>query len=71
VQSSDVATPVSVREMIAKHDGAMTADQVASVLNVSPITIYKQAKKGNIPSFRVGTCVRFSPREVADWLSKQ
>jgi excisionase family DNA binding protein len=71
VQQSDVATPVSVREMIAKHDGAMTADQVAAVLNVSPITVYKQAKAGKIPSFRIGTCVRFCPKTVAGWLDKQ
>jgi hypothetical protein len=28
------------------------------------------AKTGRIPSFRVGTCVRFDPRKVADWLKK-
>jgi excisionase family DNA binding protein len=64
-------TPVSVREMIAKHGRAMTANELAEILAVSPITIYKQASKGIIPSFRVGTAVRFSPREVADWIAKQ
>jgi excisionase family DNA binding protein len=68
---SDVATPVSVREMIAKHGKALNADELADILNVSPITIYKHAKKGTIPSFRIGSAVRFSPREVADWLAKQ
>ena len=28
----------------------------------------KQAKAGRIPSFRIGTCVRFDPRAIANWL---
>jgi excisionase family DNA binding protein len=64
-------TPLSVRDHIAKHHRAMTANELAEILNVSPITIYKQAKAGLIPSFRVGTAVRFSPREVADWIANQ
>ena len=71
MQSIEAVTPVSVREMIAKYGRALNADELAAVLNVSPITIYKQAKKGLIPSFRIGSAVRFSPREVADWLAKQ
>jgi hypothetical protein len=35
---------------------------------VSRITIFKQAKAGRIPSFRIGTCVRFDPKIVANWL---
>lgn len=57
--------------MIAAHGKAMTANELAGILNVSPITIYKQAKKGTIPSFRIGSAVRFSPREVVNWLDKQ
>lgn len=71
MQSADVAMPLSVRDHIAKHRRAMTAAEVAEILAVSPITIYKHAKAGLIPSFRVGTAVRFSPREVVAWLDQQ
>ncbi len=30
----------------------------------------EQAATGRIPSFRVGTCVRFDPKAVANWLRK-
>jgi excisionase family DNA binding protein len=47
---------------------AITAGELAALLAVSPITIYKMAKAGRMPSFRVGTAVRFDPRAVAQWL---
>jgi len=47
---------------------AMTARQVAEFLAISPITVYKMAKAGRLPSFRVGTAVRFDPRAIAQWL---
>jgi excisionase family DNA binding protein len=72
LQTADVAAPiVSVRDRIAAHDGAMNAEQLANILGVSEITIYKHAKAGKIPSFRIGTCVRFCPKTVADWIAKQ
>ena len=62
---------VSVRDRIAAFNGAMNAEQLASLLGVSEITIYKHAKAGKIPSFRIGTCVRFCPKTVSDWIAKQ
>jgi excisionase family DNA binding protein len=59
-----------VAERIERIEGAMTADTLANLLGVSKITIFKMAKAGRIPSFRVGTCVRFDPRKVADWLRR-
>ena len=51
----------------AKHH-AMTAEELAEVLNVSRLTILRRAKRGTIPSFRVGSCVRFDPANVSRWL---
>ena len=65
-----VNTIVSVRDRIAGYPGALNADQLAEILNVSPITIHKGAKKGTIPSFRIGTCVRFCPKMVAEWIAQ-
>jgi excisionase family DNA binding protein len=47
---------------------AITANELAGFLAVSPITVYKMAKAGRLPSFRVGTAVRFDPRAIAEWL---
>ena len=45
-------------------------------LGLSPIpscldSIYKYAKAGRLPCFRIGTSVRFCPKAVADWLRAQ
>lgn len=63
--------PISIRERIASYGRALKAKELAGLLNVSHITLLKQAKRGLIPSFRVGTCVRFEPKETAEWLAKQ
>jgi excisionase family DNA binding protein len=61
----------SLADQIEKTGHALTANQLASVLGVSHVTIFKQAKAGRIPNFRIGTCVRFDPFAVAQWLRKQ
>jgi excisionase family DNA binding protein len=51
--------------------GALTAKELAEMLNVSKGTIFKLAAAGRIPSFRIGTAVRFDGRLVIEWLRKQ
>jgi excisionase family DNA binding protein len=58
----------SLPQRIEEIRRAMTATEVAELLAVSPITVYKMAKAGRLPSFRIGTSVRFDPRAVAEWL---
>jgi excisionase family DNA binding protein len=62
------AEPLSLPDRIERIARALTADELAGILTVSRITIFKQAKAGRIPSFRIGTCVRFDPKSVAQWL---
>jgi excisionase family DNA binding protein len=62
---------LSIRDRIASFGKALNAEQLADILGMSEVTIYKHAKAGKIPSFRVGTCVRFCPKEVSEWISKQ
>ena len=64
-------TPVSIQERIAGFGRALKADELAELLAVSPVTVFKKAKAGIIPSFRIGTAVRFCPRTVSEWLSRQ
>ena len=58
----------SLADRIEQIGRALTASQLATFLAVSKVVIYKLAKAGRIPSFRVGSCVRFDPRAVATWL---
>jgi excisionase family DNA binding protein len=68
--SDGAGQPMSLPDRIEQIGRALTADELASMLTVSRITIFKQAKAGRIPSFRIGTCVRFDPTSVAQWLRK-
>jgi excisionase family DNA binding protein len=61
----------SLADQIEQTGRALTADELARMLSVSRITIFKQAKAGRIPSFHIGTCVRFDPKSVSQWLRKQ
>jgi excisionase family DNA binding protein len=63
-QSSGISLP----QQIVEIRGAITASEVAALLSLSPIPVYKMAKAGRMPSFRVGTAVRFDPRALAEWL---
>jgi len=65
---SEVVSPLP--DQIAQIKHALTAAELAQWLAVSRITIFKLAKAGRIPCFRIGTCVRFDPRAVATWLRK-
>jgi excisionase family DNA binding protein len=60
----------SLPDQIESIGHALTAAELATLLAVSRITIFKLARAGRIPCFRIGTCVRFDPRAVGTWLRK-
>lgn len=68
IPSEAFALKANPREQIERIEGAMTAEKLAELMGVSKVTVFKMAKAGRIPSFRVGTYVRFDPRSVAKWL---
>lgn len=55
-------------EAVGKKTEALRVRDIAQVLGVSKQQVYKMAAKGEIPSFRVVTAIRFDPREFAMWL---
>jgi excisionase family DNA binding protein len=61
----------SLADQIEQTGHALTAQQLAGILGVSNKTMFKLAKAGRVPSFRIGTAVRFDPYSVARWLRKQ
>lgn len=58
----------SVIEAIASSKRALTATELANILSVTPDAIYALARKGILPSFRIGSAVRFDPKVVAQYL---
>jgi excisionase family DNA binding protein len=54
-------------DQIAAIDHAIPPKEMAKLLSVSRGQIYKLAKS-TIPSFHLGTTVRFDPHSVAKWL---
>jgi excisionase family DNA binding protein len=70
-EQAEIVT-LTLTETIARNvKGALTAKQLAGMLSISSKTVFKLAKAGRIPSFRVGSAVRFDARHVIDWLRKQ
>jgi excisionase family DNA binding protein len=61
----------SLPEQLEQLGHAISAPELARLLNVHKLTIYRLAQTGTLPCFRVGTCVRFEPRAVADWLRER
>jgi excisionase family DNA binding protein len=57
-----------IEQRIASWGKAMTAPDVAAVLNVSVKTIFKLTGKGTLPAFRVGNCIRYNPARLAAWV---
>ena len=61
-----------IRDRILAFNGAaLTADDLSPIVKLTTDTIYKQAKRGDLPSFRIGTSVRFDPKALALWLDGQ
>ena len=56
---------MSLASRIKAIHHAMTAEELADLLKVSRLTILRRAKRGTIPSFRVGSSVRFDPANIS------
>jgi excisionase family DNA binding protein len=49
----------------------MTVGEVAAYLKVHPKTIYRLAKRKELPSFRIGREYRFRLSEIDEWITKR
>lgn len=61
----------SIVEYLSQLDHCLQAPELARILGIHRITVYKLAAAGEIPSFRIATAVRFDPRVVAKWLRER
>ncbi len=58
-------------EDLEKRQRALRVSELADLFQVSPMTIYRAAKEGTLPSFKIGSSLRFDPKSVIAWLKKQ
>ena len=55
----------SLASLVRRRRRAWTAEELAEVLSLSRKHIYKLAKKGRMPSLRIGGAIRFDPHAIA------
>jgi excisionase family DNA binding protein len=53
------------------EDTVFTVQELASYLRMQPVTIYKHAKCGKLPCFKVGANWRFKKATIDRWISDQ
>ena len=53
------------------EDIVFTVQEVATYLKMRPVTIYKHAKAGKLPCFKVGANWRFKKSTIDRWISEQ
>jgi excisionase family DNA binding protein len=53
------------------EDIVFTVQEVAAYLRMQPVTIYKHAKAGKLPCFKVGAKWRFKKSTIDRWISGQ
>lgn len=68
MRDSENSVPETIADYISQFDHCLTAPELARLLGIHRITVYKLAAQGKIPAFRINTAVRFDPRTVAKWL---
>jgi excisionase family DNA binding protein len=67
VEAEMFSMPTMVDYLRGLHR-ALTVGELVELLNVSKQEIYKLVALRRIPSFRVGTAIRFDPAKIAAWI---
>jgi len=68
---SEPSNTETLADRIGSYRGALTARQLSELLSISAVTVFKMAKRGMLPSMRIGGCVRFCPAAIARWLRER
>lgn len=61
----------SLADEIRKLRRVLTAAEVEGYLGIDVKTLYRMAKQGRIPSFKLGGKVCFDCYQLADWYTKR
>lgn len=51
-----------------KERELLTIEEVAELLAVSPITIYRYKREAGLPYIKIGNILRFDRRDVWNWI---
>lgn len=54
---------------LQQYGRALNASELAQLLGVTKKSIYRMADRGELPSFKVGNCLRFCGPTIAQTLS--
>jgi len=46
----------------------MTASELAAYLRINRLTVYKMARTGKLPAFRIGSDYRFNVEAIDRWI---
>jgi excisionase family DNA binding protein len=60
--------PETLASIVRQRRAAWTAEELAELLSLSRKHIYKLAKRGRMPSLRIGGAIRFDPHATANWI---
>jgi excisionase family DNA binding protein len=60
---------LTIPERLRALRGGIDARMLAQLLGVSAVSVYKLAARHVVPSYRIGTSLRFDPVLVAQWLT--
>jgi excisionase family DNA binding protein len=59
---------IDVFDQLAQYQRLLTARELASILAISPKTIYSYVERNMIPHYKIEANVRFRARDVVEWL---
>jgi excisionase family DNA binding protein len=57
-----------ITEQLENFGYALSASELARILSLHRLTVYKLARSGRLPHFRIANMVRFDGRVVARYL---
>jgi len=69
--NSGAQEPLDVLERLAQCERFLTAKELATLLAVSPKTLYSYVSRNMIPHFKIEASVRFRGKDIADWLRRR
>ena len=52
-------------------DKLLSTKELAEYLNVKPLTVFRKAKTGEIPSMKIGNRLRFDKQKIDKWLQEK
>lgn len=58
-------------EIVEDKKEALRVAEIAQILDVSIKKIYRMVAKGQIPSLKISSSIRFDPHDIAAWLRSQ